>query len=170
MFAGCNADQTPSDCAKVLCASLEADRAVGLRPIHTRGPGAACTPRAQLEPECKTDLDRGDSIVTSTTIVFADGPFLTTSGNKRRVVDLGGCATIPADRSEDRTLESRGVYRSRSQMVCLGLSALFSPALTHRIPAHLHTVSVVNQALENAIGQGRITYLFVPPRDRQLRG
>lgn len=23
MFAGCNADQTPSDCAKVLCASLE---------------------------------------------------------------------------------------------------------------------------------------------------
>src|ERR1700676_1746185 len=39
----------------------------------------------------------------------------------------------------------------------------------HRVPAHLDSVRVVDQAVENAVGHGRIADLFVPARDGQLR-
>jgi hypothetical protein len=40
--------------------------------------------------------------------------------------------------------------------------------LTHRIPTHLDTVCIMNQPVENTVGQRRIADLFVPARDRQL--
>jgi hypothetical protein len=40
--------------------------------------------------------------------------------------------------------------------------------LAHGIPAHLDAMSVVNQAIEDAVGGGGIADLFVPARDRQL--
>ena len=45
-----------------------------------------------------------------------------------------------------------------------------SSILTHRIPPHLDAMGVVHEPVEDAIGQRGISYLFVPPRDRQLRG
>jgi len=36
------------------------------------------------------------------------------------------------------------------------------PALTHRIATHLDAVSIVDQAIENTVGQCRIADLFVP--------
>ena len=44
-----------------------------------------------------------------------------------------------------------------------------APILAHRIAAHLNAMSVVNQPVEDAVGQRRIADLFVPARDRQLR-
>ncbi len=60
--------------------------------------------------------------------------------------------------------KSRSVYRSRSQMVCLGLSALLAPTLTHRIPSHLDAMGVVHEPVEYAVGQRGIAYLFGPRR------
>jgi len=40
----------------------------------------------------------------------------------------------------------------------------------HRFAAHLDPMSIVNQPVKDAIGQRGIAYLFVPPRDGQLRG
>jgi hypothetical protein len=47
---------------------------------------------------------------------------------------------------------------------CARLSAL----LAHGITAHLDAMCVVDQPVEDAVGQRRITYLFVPPRYRLL--
>src|SRR5258707_372283 len=57
----------------------------------------------------------------------------------------------------DRRLQpSQSVYR-------------FPTILTHRVATHLDSVSVVNQSVEDAIGYGRITDLFMPAGDGQLR-
>jgi hypothetical protein len=45
-----------------------------------------------------------------------------------------------------------------------------SAILTHRVATHLNTVSVVNQPVEDAISERGIADLFVPARDRKLRG
>ena len=37
-------------------------------------------------------------------------------------------------------------------------------------PPHLNAMGVVHEPVEDAISQRGISYLFVPPRDRQLRG
>ena len=42
--------------------------------------------------------------------------------------------------------------------------------LPHRLAAHFDAVGVMNQPVEDAVGQSGITNLFVPARDRQLRG
>lgn len=44
------------------------------------------------------------------------------------------------------------------------------PVLTHRITTHLDAMSIVDQPVEDAIGQRRVADLFMPPRNRQLRG
>ena len=46
--------------------------------------------------------------------------------------------------------------------MALTLTVRFASALAHRIPAHLDAVRVVNQAIENAIGQRGITDLLMP--------
>jgi hypothetical protein len=40
----------------------------------------------------------------------------------------------------------------------------------HRIATHLDAMGIVDKSVEDAIGQSGITNLFVPARDRQLRG
>jgi hypothetical protein len=50
------------------------------------------------------------------------------------------------------------------------LSSSFAPVFPHGIPAHLDAMGVVDQAVEDAVGQRGIADLFVPARDRQLRG
>jgi hypothetical protein len=47
--------------------------------------------------------------------------------------------------------------------VYLGLSARFCAILTHRITANLDAMSVVNQSVEDTVGQGGIADLVVPP-------
>src|SRR6266403_3830442 len=49
--------------------------------------------------------------------------------------------------------QSRSVYRSRSQMVLRGLSALLAPTLTHRIASHLDAMGVMYEPVEDAGGQ-----------------
>ena len=44
-----------------------------------------------------------------------------------------------------------------------------STILAHGIAAHLNPVSVVNQAVEDTVGQRGIADLLVPARDRELR-
>jgi hypothetical protein len=50
------------------------------------------------------------------------------------------------------------------------LALRFHAGLAHRVPAHLDAVGVVHDAIEDAVGQGRIADLLVPFRDGQLRG
>jgi hypothetical protein len=45
-----------------------------------------------------------------------------------------------------------------------------APTLTHRIPPHLDAMGGVLEPVEDTVGQRRITYPFVPPRNRQLQG
>src|SRR6266849_9808744 len=42
--------------------------------------------------------------------------------------------------------------------------------LAHGIPAHVDAMSVMNQAIEDAVGGRGIADLLVPARDRKLRG
>ena len=51
----------------------------------------------------------------------------------------------------------------------LDLGVRLCPTLTHGIALHLNAMRVVDQAVEDAVGQRWIADLFVPPRDRQLR-
>ena len=44
------------------------------------------------------------------------------------------------------------------------------PRFLRIAPPHLDAMGVVHDPVEGAIGQRGIAYLFVPPRDRQLRG
>jgi hypothetical protein len=44
----------------------------------------------------------------------------------------------------------------------------FAATLPHRIIPHFDTVRVVNQPVEDAVGGGGITNLFVPAHHRQL--
>ncbi len=46
------------------------------------------------------------------------------------------------------------------------LRARFSAAIAHRISAHLNAVGVVNEPVEDAVGQRGIADLLVPTRDR----
>jgi hypothetical protein len=55
-------------------------------------------------------------------------------------------------------------------MVYLGLSARLRTILPHRVATHLNAVGVVQQPVEDSIGQRGISYLFVPARDPELRG
>jgi hypothetical protein len=43
-----------------------------------------------------------------------------------------------------------------------------SPVLTHRIATHLNAVSIVDEAVENTVGQCRVADLLVPARNREL--
>ena len=46
----------------------------------------------------------------------------------------------------------------------------YAPTLfPHRVPAHLDAVRVVDQAVEDTVGHGRVADLFVPASDGQLR-
>ena len=45
---------------------------------------------------------------------------------------------------------------------------LISAPFAHRIAAHFYAMCVVDQAVEDAIGDGRIADLLMPTRDRQL--
>ncbi len=49
------------------------------------------------------------------------------------------------------------------------LFLLLSFLFTHGLPAHLDAMCVVHQAVEDSIGQGGISDLFVPASDGQLR-
>jgi len=61
---------------------------------------------------------------------------------------------------------SHSVYRSRFvKALCVRLPAI----LAHRVAAHRNAVGVVDQPVEDAIGQSGIANLFVPARDRELR-
>jgi hypothetical protein len=42
--------------------------------------------------------------------------------------------------------------------------------VAHRVATHLDAVSIMYEPVENTVGQRRIADLFVPARDRQLRG
>ena len=53
---------------------------------------------------------------------------------------------------------------------CYGLRVRLRAILAHRVATHLNAVGVVNEAVEDAVGQRGIADLFVPARDRQLRG
>jgi hypothetical protein len=67
---------------------------------------------------------------------------------------------------ELRRALSHSVYRSRFvKALCVRLPAI----LAHRVVAHLNAVGVVDQPIEDAIGQNGIANLFVPARDWQLR-
>ena len=50
------------------------------------------------------------------------------------------------------------------------LGAWIPSILSHRISSHLDAVGIVNQPVDDANGQRGIADLFVPTRDRQLRG
>ena len=50
-------------------------------------------------------------------------------------------------------LKSRSVYQSLSQTVYQGLSALLASTLSHGIAPHLDAVGVVDQPVEDTIGQ-----------------
>jgi hypothetical protein len=57
---------------------------------------------------------------------------------------------------------SHSVYRSRFvKALCVRLPAI----LVHRVAAHLNAVGVVDQPVEDAIGQSGIANLFMPARD-----
>src|SRR5580700_6652267 len=59
-----------------------------------------------------------------------------------------------------------GLFPLGIGQLCVRLPSI----LTHGIPAHLNAMGVVHQPVEDSVGQRGIAYLFVPPRDRQLRG
>src|SRR5215469_9728341 len=54
----------------------------------------------------------------------------------------------------------------RASPSCLFIASLFA----HRFAAHLDTVSVVHQAVQDGVSQRGIADLLVPARDWQLRG
>ena len=72
-------------------------------------------------------------------------------GSIRRVRGKGRQSRSP--------LSTGGTRRATARRLC----ATFLP---HRVAAHLDPVRVVDQAVENAVGYGRIADLLVPPRDR----
>ena len=49
--------------------------------------------------------------------------------------------------------------------LCVRLPAI----LAHRITTHFNAMSIVNQAVEDAVGSGGIADLFVPLRYRDLK-
>jgi hypothetical protein len=77
------------------------------------------------------------------------------AGNALRLV-----ISISASADSARSVAQRLLISLPS--VCLGLSARLCPNLAHRIPTHLDPMGVVDQAVEDAIGQSGITNLFVP--------
>ena len=68
---------------------------------------------------------------------------------------------------EDRW--ARCVNRQRSPCRVYALCSRLSSVLAHRMTAHLNTMSVVNQAVQNAISQRGIADLLMPSSVRQLR-
>jgi hypothetical protein len=68
----------------------------------------------------------------------------------------------------NRPVETSSTQESRPLRAGTDLGVRLAAILPHRVAAHLDTVSVVNQPVEDTIGHRGIANLFVPPGHRQL--